>query len=99
MIRYIVRCQFTDAAVAQQWVDWLLDGHIAEVCAGGALTGVLCRPVGQGLQYEVHYDFPSRTVFDRYEADVAPGLRDAGLQKFPLELGLSYSRSVLSLVS
>ncbi|PJF24091.1 MAG: DUF4286 domain-containing protein, partial [Phototrophicales bacterium] len=36
MISYSVICTFNDAATAQEWIAWLRDEHLAEVCAAGA---------------------------------------------------------------
>lgn len=97
-IAYTVRCTFSGAEaaeVAAEWVDWLhAGGHIADVVAGGASGGEVVKLDGESLAYEVRYRFPSRAVFDAYEAEHAPRLRAEGLERFPLDRGLAYSRSV-----
>jgi len=94
MIRYTVRCEFTDDAVSQRWVDWLRDEHIQDVIDAGASSGEIIRIDGDQIVYEVRYGFPDRSIFDSYIANHAPALRDEGLNRFPLELGLSYTRTV-----
>jgi len=44
--------------------------------------------------YEIRYEFESRKAFETYEANHAPRLREEGLAKFPLTLGLEYQRSI-----
>ena len=95
LILYTVQCVFTgDPSVADDWVGWLREEHLQDVMAAGANSAELLRMDGDQLTYEVRYRFPSREAFDVYERDHAPGLRDEGLSRFPVELGLSYRRSV-----
>lgn len=93
-VAYTVRCTFTDANVADEWVAWLRDEHVADVCRGGAESATVVRLDGDPITLEVRYRFPSRDAFDAYERDHAPALRDEGLRRFPLERGLRYERSV-----
>ena len=37
-IRYTVACTFPDAATVTRWLDWLRNGHVAAVKAGGATS-------------------------------------------------------------
>lgn len=98
-IAYTVACTFTDPDVAERWADWLRDGHLADVCAAGAIDALAVKIDGESLRYEARYRFASRVAFEDYERDHAPRLRAEGLTKFPLELGLSYERSVGEIVS
>ena len=93
-IAYTVACTFTDPEVAEAWVAWLRDGHLADVCAGGAIDARAVKMDGPQIRYEARYRFASRQAFDAYERDHAPRLREEGLAKFPLELGLTYERTV-----
>ena len=93
MFAYAVRCSFDHAAVADEWVDWLRDEHLADVCAAGALEAEVIAVEGEGIVREVRYHFTSRQAFDRYEREHAPRLRAEGLKRFPLERGLRYERS------
>ena len=96
---YTVSCTFTDPAVADAWTQWLRDEHLADVCAGGAVAAEVVRLDGTPLRTEVRYRFADRAAFERYEREHAPRLREEGLRKFPLELGLTYSRSTGELVA
>lgn len=98
MIVYGVRCTFTDAAVAERWAKWLVERHLADVCAAGALHAELVRFDGEPHILEARYRFESRDAYERYIADHAPRLRAEGLALFPLELGLTYERYVAELV-
>lgn len=93
-IAYTVSVTFQDKALADEWVSWLSDGHIAEVLAGGATDAEIVQLDEPGLAFEVRYHFPSRTVFQQYENDHAPRLRAEGLERFPVEKGVTYRRSV-----
>ncbi|MEM1178525.1 MAG: DUF4286 family protein [Acidobacteriota bacterium] len=93
-IAYTVSCTFTDADVATRWLDWLKNGHLADVIKGGAESAVAVRLDGTPVRCEARYTFPSRRAFEAYERDHAPRLRQEGLSLFPLDLGLEYSRSV-----
>lgn len=97
-IAYTVECTFTDPALADAWLEWLRDGHLADVCAAGAVSAVAQRLDGEPHRCEARYRFPSRQAFEAYERDHAPRLRAEGLERFPLELGLAYRRSVGEIV-
>lgn len=102
MIAYTVTCEFTDPAVAEEWVQWLRDEHLREVCEAGALDAEVVRfnrEEASATRCEVRYHFASREAFAAYERDHAPRLRAAGLRRFPLERGLRYSRSTGEIVA
>lgn len=90
---YCVQATFTDERVANEWLAWLRDGHIADVMRGGALDAEIIKIDGEALTYEVHYHFASREAFAAYERDFAPALRAEGLAKFPTSRGVSYRRA------
>ena len=96
MLAYTVACEFVDAQIAQRWVEWLREEHLRDVCAAGAVSAAVIwldgAPAGEA-RCEVRYLFSSRQSFERYERDHAPRLREEGLKRFPLNLGLSYTRS------
>lgn len=91
---YTVEATFTDPAVAEEWVAWLRDGHIADVMRGGALDARVVRLDGAELVFQVHYRFASRESFAHYERAFAPALRAEGLARFPTSRGVGYRRSV-----
>ncbi len=92
MLLYTVACEFDSAEVARQWVDWLEREHLADVCRAGAESAEVIRLDGSPIVYQVQYRFRDRAAFEAYERNHAPRLRSEGLNRFPLELGLRYSR-------
>jgi hypothetical protein len=98
-IAYTVRCEFDDPAVAERYIAWLVEGHLADVIAAGASAATLVRLDGTPIACEARYRFPSREAFERYERDHAPRLRAEGLARFPLALGQRYARSVGTVVT
>lgn len=93
-IAYTVACEFTDPDVARRWLGWLRDGHLRDVCDSGAQAARAVWLDGEPVTIEVRYRFASRAAFELYERDHAPRLRAEGLALFPLDLGLTYRRSV-----
>ncbi len=96
MFSYTVQCRFDEPALAEEWVRWLGEEHLAEVCAAGALDAEVLRldaPDEAGATCEVRYHFASREAFAAYERDHAPRLRARGLARFPPARGLVYRRS------
>ncbi|MFO0830081.1 MAG: DUF4286 family protein [Phycisphaerales bacterium] len=95
---YVVHASFDDPRVADEWIAWLRDGHLADVQRGGALSAEVVRldradAAATSVACEVRYRFASRDAFDRYLRDVAPALRAEGLAKFPPERGIRYQRT------
>jgi hypothetical protein len=93
-VAYTVGVTFVDGQMANAWLDWLAGGHVAEVLAGGAVRADLLALDGDGLEFEVRYQFPSREAFQAYERLHAPRLRAEGLALFPPDRGVSYRRTV-----
>ena len=93
-LAYTVAVTFSDSDLAEEWLRWLREGHIAEVLAGGATDAEIIELDGPGRSFEVRYHFPSRGVFEHYEKEHAPRLRADGLKRFPVEKGITYRRSV-----
>ncbi len=95
MYRYTVKCTFTsgDADLIESWLEWLKNGHIADVMRGGASGAEVILMNVELPTFEIRYRFPAKASFEQYLAEHAPRLRDEGLSKFPLELGLAYERS------
>ena len=92
MFSYTVRCSFSDVNIVDLWLDWLKDEHIQEVIDCGATSAEVFQ-MDDSQTYEIRYRFASKTAFTKYEQEHAPRLRKEGLSKFPLELGLEYSRN------
>src|SRR5262245_35302085 len=93
-VAYTVAVTFQDGALADEWLRWLREGHVAEVLAGGATRAEIVELDGPPRSFEVRYRFPSREAFARYERDHAPRLRAEGLRLFLPERGVAYRRSV-----
>ncbi|MEO8084467.1 MAG: DUF4286 family protein [Ardenticatenales bacterium] len=84
MYAYTVHAVFTDVHVAKAWVQWLRDGHVAEVIAAGAIGAAIVQIDGDGEpQCEARYTFASKATFDVYEHDHAPRLRAEAASRFP----------------
>jgi len=99
MFAYTVRCEFDDAEVAQRWLAWMEREHLADVCAAGARRAEAIRFDGAPTCCEVRYTFDSREAYETYVRGQAPRLRAEGLKRFPMELGLRYSRSTGEVVA
>ena len=93
-ISYTVTVTFSDRTLVEHWLDWLKNGHVADVLAGGASDAEIIELEGSSLSYEVRYHFPSREAFANYEKEHAPRLRAEGLVRFPVDKGIAYRRSV-----
>jgi hypothetical protein len=94
MLCYTVSSEFDDARVADEFTAWLVDQHLADVCAAGALDAELVRLDGDPPRIEVRYHFASREAFAAYERDHAPRLRAEGLARFPPARGVRMQRSI-----
>jgi hypothetical protein len=99
-LAYTFYTTFTDSSLADEWLRWLRDGHVAEVMNGGATDAEIIEldappdALSGTRAFEVRYHFASRADFARYEKDHAPRLRAEGLKLFPVERGVSYRRAV-----
>jgi len=93
-VAYTVGATFQDKTLADEWLRWLREGHVADVLAGGATRAEIIILDNPSPAFEVRYRFPSREAFARYEREQAPRLRAEGLQRFPVEKGICYHRSV-----
>ena len=91
--RYTVKASFLDEQIANEWVEWLRNGHCSEVLDGGATKAEVVALDGTPISFEVRYDFPDRATFERYEETHAPRLRAEGLERFPVDRGVEYTRS------
>lgn len=98
-IAYSVICTIRYKTMEQEWLDWLRGGHIAEVIACGASSAELIKldpeSEGQtGTTYEIRYKFKDRGTFEQYLEKHAPRLRREGYERFPVEDGFQYRRTV-----
>lgn len=101
-VLYAVVATLPDAAVAEEYIHWLEDGHIDQVIKGGAHSGMIVRlerGAGDGLppeavQVMTQYVFSTRELFDHYVVEAAPALRADGLKRFGPERGVRMQRMV-----
>ena len=98
-ITYTVSVSIMFESKAEEWLEWLKNGHIDDVRKGGAASAEIVKldPHDEAQRetiYEIRYRFADRSTFDDYLENHAPRLRREGLEKFPLEDGFKYSRSV-----
>jgi hypothetical protein len=98
-VAYTVAVTFQDPAVADEWLRWLAEGHIARVLNAGAIDAEVIELDGATRSFEVRYHFPSREAFERYKKEHAARLRTEGLKLFPPEKGITYRRSVGTVLS
>ncbi len=88
---YTVTAEFDAPEVASEWVEWLREGHLADVISGGAREAAVI--VLGPLQFQARYVFDDAGAFAKYEKESAPKLRAEGLRKFPASRGVRMSRS------
>lgn len=81
-IEYVVRCFCDTPASSAAMERWLVEGHLADVCAAGALSASAVRFDDAPLVVEARYRFASREAFAAYERDHAPRLRAEGKTRF-----------------
>lgn len=91
-ILYAVIATLPDEPTCVRYIDWLLQGHIQQVCAGGATSASVIRLDGQSLRVMARYTFPTRDDLERYIATYAPRLRAEGLALFGPETGVTFER-------
>ena len=91
---YTVTVSFTREPMVRAWLDWMDQGHVADVIAGGATSAEIVQLDLPEPTFDVHYRFPSHEAFTAYERDHAPRLRAEGLKLFPTEKGVTYKRTV-----
>lgn len=93
-ILYTVTATLPDEPTAAEYVAWLEDGHVDEVIAAGAHSGMIVRLEGSPIRVQTQYVFSTRETFDRYVQREAPALRAEGLKRFPPERGIAFSREI-----
>lgn len=79
MIIYNVTCKI-DASREAEWVKWMREIHVPEVCAkGGFIRATLLRlkyPVeDEGVTYAIQYQCPSMQMLEHYLSEHAPSLQ------------------------
>ena len=90
---YVVRCTLHRREAIEEFLAWLRDKHIADVCAAGAESGFVVVLDGPDPALEAHYRFASRAAFDTYIRDEAPRLRDEGAAVAARVGGVTFART------
>lgn len=93
-IQYTVTARLRSNADLEEYVDWLEADHLRKVLDAGALDATLVLPDSDDgtLMVRCEYTFESRDSFDRYVREQAPRLRREGLERFPAERGVVFTR-------
>ena len=95
-VLYTVTATVPGEDLACEYIDWLTGGHIQAVLAGGAATARVVRLDAEAVtapQVEVQYVFPSPAALDQYVRDVAPALRQEGVERFASR-GVTFARRI-----
>lgn len=99
---YAVIATLPDETIAQEYIQWLEDGHVDQVIDHGAHSGMIVRlernpeegdPPGS-VRVMTQYIFSTRQVFDHYVQSAAPALRAEGLARFGPSRGVRMQRLV-----
>jgi hypothetical protein len=93
-ITYTVTATFPDEGTASAYIDWLREGHIGQVMARGASSGLIVRieEPSDAIRVETRYTFPSRAAYLEYVERHAPALRAEGTKRFGGRPGVSFER-------
>ena len=78
-----------DESTVQEYLSWLIDGHLQVVLAAGAIEGRVIQLDNRTV--ETQYLFPSQGAYDRYEREYAQPLREEGISLFG-ERGVQFKR-------
>lgn len=84
---YAVTATFPTKDIADEYIGWLEGGHVRDVmnCGATGASIVWLDPADGGddsPRVETQYTFPSRAVFEHYEREDAPSLRQIGKDRF-----------------
>ncbi len=95
---YAVTATVPGRDLASEYVGWLEGGHVGDVMASGATSAAVVRldPTPDdpdAIRIETQYVFPSRGVFEYYEREHAPALRESGRSLFAGR-GVTFGRRV-----
>ncbi|GAA4469568.1 DUF4286 family protein [Nemorincola caseinilytica] len=86
MIVYNVTIK-VEADVADEWVSWMKDEHIADVLSTGLFTECrLCRLLEQdeaeGVTFSAQYTCATLAEYNKYIDVHAPAMREKGFKRF-----------------
>lgn len=95
--RYAVQATLVDEAARDRYIEWLLDGHVDEVChwALGAEVVIIQRnETSDPVRALSIYWFESPEHFAKYEAEGAPSLRAEGIALAERLGGIQFQREL-----
>jgi hypothetical protein len=86
MIIYNVTIK-VEAAIANEWLQWMQEIHIPEVMQTGCFTDykilrLLEVDETEGPTYAIQYNAESKAIYNQYILKFAPALRDKTYQKW-----------------
>lgn len=90
---YSVTATLPDEPTAARFIDWLANGHIADVVEAGAERGCVVRldPTDDApIRVEARYEFASRAAYEAYSR---PGLRSPSAPRASQSSGMPASPS------
>lgn len=94
-IFYAVTATFPTKDIADEYIGWLEGGHVRDVMTAGAISTAIvwldAKSDDDSPRVETQYMFPSRNVFDHYEREHAPSLRQIGKDRFG-DRGVTFER-------
>ena len=88
-VSYTVIATLPDQATRDEYVAWLLGGHVRAVKRGGATEAVVVQvdEPAEPIRVESRYVFPTPEAFRAYVDHHAPLLRGDGLSRFGGRVG------------
>ena len=86
MIIYNVTCKI-DVSREEEWVKWMREKHVPDVCAAGNFTHATLLKLkfpldDEGVTYAIQYKCASMQVLDKYLSEHAPTLQLEHTMKF-----------------
>lgn len=97
-VLYSVTAHLPDDAVAEEFLQWLRGGHVADMVAAGALWACVVQQQmdGPGGAITSMYGFKDEGAFQTYLSDEAPRMRGEGLALFgpATGKGVTFTRSL-----
>jgi hypothetical protein len=97
-VQYSVTARLRSRTDLEEYLGWLETDHLRKVLDAGALNCTLLLPDSDDGTFMVRcqYTFESRDCLNRYVREQAPRLRQEGLERFPPERGVVFTRETAS---
>ena len=93
--RYQVTATLQDRSAEQQYIDWLMAGHLQAVCKWAFRAEIVPLDYGDlSPQVMSIYWFFKRDEFDLYEVEGAPLLRKEGIEFAKTLGGITFERQM-----